>query len=70
MNKGSAIPKAFEHLLQSQYLNMMHDLRTQMCATALFHAAALERLGALSTHPLSHIQVFTTSNSADHVPSA
>lgn len=37
--------KPFEHILQSAYTNMQHDLRGLIPANTLFYGAALERLG-------------------------
>lgn len=43
--QGENVGKAFEHILESQFLNVQHDLRGLMASATLFESASLERIG-------------------------
>lgn len=46
ITQGGNLSKAMECILQSEYLDVQHDLRTMMPAGKLFLGAGYERLGA------------------------
>ena len=51
--QGGNVSKALECIVQSEYLDVQHDLRTMMPAGKLFLGAAFERLGKPSNNALA-----------------
>lgn len=68
LQKGGNTNRSQEHVLQSMYLNVHHDLRSLIPATLLFQSACHHRLGeSIAQHAARFNVLLMTWDKVKHV---